>query len=163
MPRKAKSCQRIPVEEVHLWRDEYIKDRNCNKIAKKYNRHYLTVVKHKDDGGWDAFADRIEKRADEIAVEKIAKRRAKALVMVDAALSKMAKDLSRREEIHFTPTELDKLLRLSEYLVGNPDSRPAETPEGAGLNEIVDDITEKHTLEEIEARIAAMEDGGREG
>ena len=157
MPRKGKSGKPVSREEVAQWRDEYVVSKNCTEIAAKYQRDVHTIIKYRDEEKWDEYAEKIEQRTDELAINQTAKRRAKALVMVNAALSKMAKDLANKDTIAFSSTELDRLLRLAEYLTGNPDSRNESILKGASIDDAIDLIAGTQSLEQIEAEIARLE------
>jgi len=159
VPGTKKSGIPVSREKRNEMRESYVKDRNCARISQEFRVSEPTVRKYRDEDKWDEYAEKIEQKTDELTINQTAKRRAKALVMVNAALSKMAKDLAGKDTIAFSSAELDRLLRLAEYLAGNPDSRNESILKGASIDDAIDLIAGTQSLEQIEAEIARLEGG----
>lgn len=105
-------------------REIYLEYRSVESVVRHCDVNWHTAEKYRVEDQWDKAAARVDQLAEDIAVKKIAKRRADNIRIAQAALVKMAKDLDAKDKLTFSATDADKLSRLVEFLSGDPDSRP---------------------------------------
>lgn len=88
----------------------------------------MTVRKYRDREGWDQRRAEIVRKANEKADKKQVSLLAENMKIVRFAKSKIVdqiKAIEQGKEVSKTPVgDLDKLIRLEEFLQGRPDSRP---------------------------------------
>lgn len=124
--------------------------RNASTVSKLMSISKATVNKYRKTGGWDKLAEKISKEADKKLVKKLGKQMADNLSIVGEVKAMVLKALRRfhdNDELIPSVNDLDKIIRLEEFVQGNPDSRPDSS---VTLNQVVHNITNQSDKELLE-------------
>jgi hypothetical protein len=104
-------------------RETYLEHRTCESVARICDVAWGTVEKYRVEGEWDKLCDRVDRLAEDRAVQKVSKRRADNIKIAQAYIIKTAKDMGTHDSIPFDPAAHDRMSRLVEFLSGDSDSR----------------------------------------
>ena len=110
-----------------LWRAFQEKQEN-SYVAKQCGVTANTVKKYRISEKWDDRFKVIQEKAVELADRKSYVRRSENLTVVRYAKSKLVEKIkSGKDKSQSTYSELDKLIRLEEFLSGEADSHVQQT------------------------------------
>ena len=96
-------------------------------VARKCKIHYSTCRKYRQLNNWDSRLAKIQAKAEQIAGANSAQELADSLSIVRFCKQKLFDQVKamKTAELSDTPiADLDRLIRLELFLMGQPDSRP---------------------------------------
>lgn len=123
---KGRTGKRLTEDEVEKMFLAYAKNPNLRSIAESVGVSRTTVQKYRDKDNWDQrrqdILDRVRKTSD----NETAKVLSANLKIVRFAKAKLVKSIQAgKEKSTSTYADLDRLIRLESFLLGQPDSRTA--------------------------------------
>ena len=129
----------------------YAYNKNIGKIARDYGVSPITVAKYRDEDNWDEFAEAIQAKAREKAIDSAAELNKNEILILQSYITLMGdklsaiKDPRKKVDIDFSITGLDRASRCKQLLMGHPDSRP----EGGDPLDIAKRALESLTTDEL--------------
>ena len=129
MSRQTNSGKRLSRRTIAKMRMAYAYNKNIEKIARDYGVSPITVAKYRDEDNWDEFAEAIQAKAREKAIDSAAELNRNEILILQAYISLMGEKLEAivdpksKADIEFSITGLDRAARCKQLLMGNPDSR----------------------------------------
>jgi len=106
---------------------KFCERQSANYVSKKCHVHYATVTKYRQLGKWDSRLAKIQAKAEQIAGANSAAELADSLSIVRFCKAKLFKQIKKMKAADLSDTpiaDLDRLIRLELFLMGQPDSRP---------------------------------------
>lgn len=94
-------------------------------VARKCNISITTVYRYKEWDNWDERLRKVRAEAQQKVDKKIIDHTAESLIIVRAAKARLAQNIKIGAiKTKSTISDLDKLVRLEQLLMGGADSRP---------------------------------------
>ena len=123
---KVRSGQRLSPEDVEKMFMVYVANPVLRGVAKALHVSVPTVRKYRDKDNWDQRRQEILERVRRKEGNETAKAIAANLKVVRFAKAKLIKKVQAgKEKSTSTYAELDRMIRLEGFLLGQPDSRTA--------------------------------------
>jgi len=128
--KKPNAGKALTAEKREKMFQVYFKHGTVQSVIKECTIHKTTANKYKKVDGWEHRAEEIRREAVKTANKKNASQVVKSLNLAMYTLKKLMEEIEKdgvesKSKVH----DLDKLLRLIEFLGGSPDSRP-DVPRG---------------------------------
>lgn len=103
----------------------YCEKPSVRYVSQKCQVSRTTAGRYKAKDNWDKRLSEIKLKAEKKTDSQLAKRLAENLKIVRFAKAELVKKIQKgKDKSTSTYSELDKLIRLEEFLLGKPDSRP---------------------------------------
>ncbi len=144
---KVRSGQRLSPEDVEKMFMVYVASPVLRTVANALHVSVPTVAKYRDKENWDARRDQILRDVRKRDGNEVAKALSENLKIVRFAKAILVKKIQAKEaKSTSTYAELDRMMRLEGFLLGQPDSRPS-----AGRFEHLTDEQLKEKLQKLSA------------
>jgi hypothetical protein len=115
-------------------------------VARQCRVSQLTVRRYRGKDNWDKRLSQIRQKAEKKTDKELANRLAENLKLVQLGKDELVKKIREgKDKSQSTYKDLDNMIRLEEFLMGRPDSRPAASE------------YEKMTDEELQKRLDILE------
>jgi len=103
----------------------YCQTETIDGVKKLCNVHWLTAKKYKEIDKWDKRLAELKRKALKREEDKVVKRLKENLEIVRFAKNRLYEKIkSGEDKTASTYADLDRLIRLEQFLEGGPDSRP---------------------------------------
>jgi len=123
---KVKPHNRLSTEDVEKMFKIYVANPVIRFVAETCKISGTTVRKYRDRDKWDRRRDDIIERARRKDSNEAAKALSENLKIVRFAKAKLIKKIqTNKAKSRSTYAELDRMMRLEGFLLGQPDSRPS--------------------------------------
>ena len=121
---KAKSGKRLTGDQIEEMFLAYAGDPNVGRVAKSAGVSRTTVQKYRDRDNWDRRREQILQDVRKKSDNETAKALSANLKVVRFAKAKIVKQIQAgKDKSTSTYADLDRLIRLEGFLLGQPDSR----------------------------------------
>lgn len=147
-PKPAGWGKTLKPDKIQAMKKAWLIHRNDSTVSKLLTVSKVTIRKYKKLGNWQALADKADEKVNQAIVEKASKNTIDNINIIEDVKNWIYITLKKLYESNsFEPTvgDLDKALRLIEFLKGNPDSRPDSS---VTLNQVVNNLSDK-TADEL--------------